>query len=88
MPLTIGSRLGSYEIVGAIGAGGMGEIYRALDTKLDRDVAIKVLRRRVSPTARRRSSDSSAKRKRSPRSRTRTFCRSSTTATTPASSTP
>jgi serine/threonine protein kinase/dipeptidyl aminopeptidase/acylaminoacyl peptidase len=47
MPLTIGSRLGSYEIVGAIGAGGMGEIYRALDTKLDRDVAIKVLPSRL-----------------------------------------
>jgi len=43
MPLVIGSRLGPYEIVSAIGAGGMGEVYRARDTKLDRDVAIKVL---------------------------------------------
>ena len=43
MPLTIGSRLGSYDIVAPIGAGGMGEVYRARDTKLDRDVAIKVL---------------------------------------------
>ncbi|OFW30000.1 MAG: hypothetical protein A3H97_22150 [Acidobacteria bacterium RIFCSPLOWO2_02_FULL_65_29] len=43
MPLVIGSRLGSYEIVGALGAGGMGEVYRAHDTKLDRDVAIKIL---------------------------------------------
>jgi eukaryotic-like serine/threonine-protein kinase len=43
MPLTIGSRLGPYEITAAIGAGGMGEVYRARDTKLGRDVAIKVL---------------------------------------------
>jgi serine/threonine protein kinase len=38
-----GTRLGAYEIVGLIGAGGMGEVYRARDTKLDRDVAVKVL---------------------------------------------
>src|SRR5216684_9391521 len=37
------TRLGAYEILGAIGAGGMGEVYRARDTKLNRDVAIKVL---------------------------------------------
>ena len=43
MPLDKGSRLGSYEIVAAIGAGGMGEVYRARDTRLDRTVAIKVL---------------------------------------------
>jgi eukaryotic-like serine/threonine-protein kinase len=43
MSLSLGTRLGSYEIVAAIGAGGMGEVYRARDTKLDRDVAIKVL---------------------------------------------
>ena len=43
MPLTIGSRLGSYEIQSALGAGGMGEVYRARDTKLGREVAIKVL---------------------------------------------
>jgi dipeptidyl aminopeptidase/acylaminoacyl peptidase len=43
MPLTAGTRLGPYEIVGAIGAGGMGEVYRATDTNLGRDVAIKVL---------------------------------------------
>jgi Tol biopolymer transport system component len=41
--LTPGTRLGSYEIVEAIGVGGMGEVYRGRDTKLDRDVAIKVL---------------------------------------------
>ncbi len=43
MPLTPGTRLGPYEIVAPIGAGGMGEVYRAKDTKLNRDVAIKVL---------------------------------------------
>ncbi|HYL38120.1 MAG TPA: protein kinase [Bryobacteraceae bacterium] len=43
MPLSAGTRLGPYEILAAIGAGGMGEVYRARDTKLDRDVAIKVL---------------------------------------------
>src|SRR5262245_41548243 len=43
MPLTAGSRLGPYEIVGLIGAGGMGEVYRATDTNLKRQVAIKVL---------------------------------------------
>ncbi len=43
MSLAPGSRLGPYEIIAPIGAGGMGEVYRARDTKLDRDVAIKVL---------------------------------------------
>ena len=43
MPLSVGDRLGPYEILAPIGAGGMGEVYRARDTKLDRDVAIKVL---------------------------------------------
>jgi eukaryotic-like serine/threonine-protein kinase len=43
MALASGSRLGSYEVVAQIGAGGMGEVYRAHDTKLGRDVAIKVL---------------------------------------------
>jgi eukaryotic-like serine/threonine-protein kinase len=43
MTLTAGTRLGPYEILAPIGAGGMGEVYRARDIKLDRDVAIKVL---------------------------------------------
>ena len=43
MSLTCGTRLGPYEIVGAIGAGGMGEVYRARDIRLDRTVAIKIL---------------------------------------------
>ena len=43
MPLTSGEHLGPYEILSALGAGGMGEVYRARDTKLNRDVAIKVL---------------------------------------------
>src|SRR5512134_3588426 len=43
MSLAPGARLGSYEVLSAIGAGGMGEVYRARDTRLHRDVAIKVL---------------------------------------------
>src|ERR1051326_5468247 len=43
LPLSSGSRLGPYEVVSALGAGGMGEVYRARDSKLNRDVALKVL---------------------------------------------
>ena len=43
MPLQAGARLGSYEIVAPLGAGGMGEVYRARDTRLGRHVAVKVL---------------------------------------------
>jgi Tol biopolymer transport system component len=43
MPLTPGTRLGPYQVTARIGVGGMGEVYRARDTKLDRDVALKIL---------------------------------------------
>ena len=43
MPLGVGAKLGPYEVLAPIGAGGMGEVYKARDTRLDRNVAIKVL---------------------------------------------
>src|SRR5258708_7628744 len=56
MALSTGSRLGPYEILAALGAGGMGEVYRARDTRLDRTVAIKILPAHLSsnPEARQR----------------------------------
>jgi serine/threonine protein kinase len=56
---TTGSKLGAYEIVGSLGAGGMGEVYRARDSKLKREVAIKVL-----PEAFSRDADRTARFKR------------------------
>jgi len=43
LALSLGTTLGPYQILGALGAGGMGEVYRARDTRLDRNVAIKIL---------------------------------------------
>ncbi len=54
MPLAPGARLGPYEIVAPLGAGGMGEVYRARDTRLGREVAIKILGSRLAVTPERR----------------------------------
>jgi len=66
MAVGVGTRIGSYEIVAALGAGRMDEVYRARDTRLDRDVAISCC-----PTPSRTTLSvwraSSAKRRRSPR---------------------
>ncbi|HWW82272.1 MAG TPA: protein kinase, partial [Vicinamibacterales bacterium] len=49
-----GSRLGPYEVIAPLGAGGMGEVYHARDTRLDRDVAIKILTASLGADPRRR----------------------------------
>ena len=51
MPLTPGTRLGPYEVVAPLGAGGMGEVYRARDTRLGREVAVKVMPAHLSENA-------------------------------------
>src|SRR6059036_2016172 len=51
MPIAAGTRLGPYEILDPLGAGGMGEVYRARDTRLDRTVAIKILPDHLSKNA-------------------------------------
>src|SRR6202142_164726 len=54
MALTSGTKLGPYEIIAPLGAGGMGEVYEARDTRLDRTVAIKILPAHLSEDAGRR----------------------------------
>ena len=72
MPLPAGTRFGPFEIVALIGAGGMGEVYRARDTKLDRDVALKVLPAELHERSAIGSRDSSARPRPWPRSIIRT----------------
>jgi serine/threonine protein kinase/Tol biopolymer transport system component len=54
MKLVTGTKLGPYEVVSPLGAGGMGEVYRARDTRLDRTVAVKILAQHLSSTSERR----------------------------------
>ena len=51
MPLAPGATLGAYRIISSVGAGGMGEVYRAHDSRLGRDVAIKILPEAMAATA-------------------------------------
>jgi serine/threonine protein kinase len=74
MALAPGTRLGAYEIVGAIGAGGMGEVYCARDIRLKRDVALKILREAVANDPE-RLARSHANRRCSPRRRAQSAAR-------------
>ena len=56
MSLSPGTRLGPYEVLSAIGAGGMGEVYKARDTRLERLVALKVIQQSVASSAEMRTS--------------------------------
>ncbi len=62
MTLSAGARLGPYEVLAPLGAGGMGEVYRARDTRLERDVAIKILPEAFASDAERLRAVSSARR--------------------------
>ncbi len=77
MSLQPGTRLGPYEIVAAIGAGEMGEVYRAKDTRLDRTVAIKVLPEHLADNPE-RANGSNVRRKRCRSSIIRIFARFTT----------
>jgi serine/threonine protein kinase len=55
MPLSVGTKLGPYEVLASIGAGGMGEVYKARDTRLDRIVAVKVANEKFSERSERES---------------------------------
>ena len=85
MPLPANSRLGPYEIRSILGAGGMGEVYRARDTRLNRDVAIKVLAKTISQ--RRIAAASSVKHALSPHSIIPILSRFTTSAWRPVSNT-
>ena len=80
MTLTAGTKLGPYEILAPIGAGGMGEVYRARDERLKRDIAIKVLPPELAEDSERRGRFEREARTRPRGYRIRTSSRSTTSA--------